>query len=315
MTRTSIALSTRMTETDERAWLDALHAALPQENIRPVRDIPPNHRSGIEIAIVANPDPAELLTLPDLKLIHSLWAGVERLVRDLAGQAVPIARLVDPELARTMAESVLAWTLYLFRDMPAYQRQQARKKWAPIPYRRPQDVRVSVLGLGNLGQAAATRLHASGFQVTGWSRTQKDIPGVTCLAGENELQRTLASTDILVCLLPLTPETHGLLSDTQLRTMPHGASIINFGRGPSLDVVALMKALDDRHLGHAVLDVFDCEPLPADSPLWIHPHVTVLPHVSAPTDMRTATQIVAGNLKAFRANGTMPEIVDIARGY
>ncbi|QPC44087.1 glyoxylate/hydroxypyruvate reductase A [Kaustia mangrovi] len=310
-----IALVTRLSPEEEDAWADALNAALLDETVTSVRSMTPEERERCEIAIVANPDPADIALLPNCRWIQSVWAGVERLVAELADRPVPIVRLVDPALADKMAEAVLAWTLYLFRDMPAYARQQRAHLWKQRPYRRAEEMTVALLGLGALGQAAALRLGEAGFRVAGWSRRPKSIDGVACHAGEDGLKTVLAAADILVCLLPLTEGTRGLLDAARFGQMREGASLVNFARGPIVATGDLIAALDSGHLDHAVLDVFDTEPLPADSPLWDHPSVTVLPHISAPTDKRSAARIVAENISAYRVDGTIPPMVDIARGY
>lgn len=310
-----IALVTRISPDGEQVWLDRLSAAMPGEDIRAFSTLTPEERAAVEIAIVANPDPADLAALPGLVWVHSLWAGVERLVAELGDFRPPIVRLVDPELARTMSEAALAWVYYVFRDMPLYAAQQRAAQWVQHPYRRPDRTTVGVLGLGELGAASAARLLDAGFNVAGWSRSPKELPGVTCRSGEDGLAGTLAASDILLCLLPLTGETRNLLDARRLALLPRGTKLINFARGPIIDTAALMAALDRGDLGHAVLDVFEVEPLPADSPLWRHPAITVLPHISAATDPDTATLIVAANIAAYRADGTLPATVDMRRGY
>jgi len=312
---TKIALVTRLSDEAEDNWLGLLRAALPAETIVSLRALPEAERAEIDIAIVANPDPADLQSLPNLVWVHSLWAGVERLVAELPGFTRPIVRLVDPQLARNMSEAALAWTYYLFRNMPAYARHQRAHEWVQEPYRRASDVTVGILGLGELGAASAARLGAQDFNILGWSRTQKHLPGVECLAGEDGLAELLSRSDIVLCLLPLTPATRGLLNAKTLGKMKRGASLMNFARGPIVDSAALMAALDAGQLDHAVLDVFDQEPLPADSSLWSHSGITVLPHISGPTDPRTGALVVAGNIRAYRGTGTLPPSVDFATGY
>ncbi|MBU9366046.1 glyoxylate/hydroxypyruvate reductase A [Burkholderia multivorans] len=296
-------------------WIDALQCAMPDERIVPLDSLDAEARAACDVVIVANPRPEDLRTLPALKWVHSVWAGVERLMRDLADSDLKIVRLVDPQLAGTMAEAVLAWTLYLHRDMPRYAAQQARREWQAHDYTRPERKTVGLLGLGALGEASARRLLDAGFNVSGWSRTRKAIDGVTCHAGEGELGAMLQSADILVCLLPLTPQTTALLNRETLAMLKPGASLINFARGPIVDDAALENALDSGALRHAVLDVFATEPLPADSWHWTHPSVTVLPHISAPTDRETASSIVAGNIRRYRETGAIPPCVDRAQGY
>ncbi|TGD96966.1 2-hydroxyacid dehydrogenase [Methylobacterium nonmethylotrophicum] len=314
--REPIAFLGTLDAQEEADFLAALAQALPEETIRPFRTLGEAERQATRIAIVANPDPAEVALLPNLAWIQSLWAGVERLVRDLGTGAVPIVRLVDPELARTMAEAVLAWTYYLQRDMPAYRRQQEAGIWRQLAYRPPAEIRVGLLGLGVLGSAAAERLVQAGFPVAAWSRSVKALPpGVTGFTGPEGLPALLATSDIVVCLLPLTAATRGLLDAARLAALKPGAGLINFGRGPIVATDALLAALDAGHLSHAVLDVFDAEPLPPDSPLWRHPGVTVLPHISGPTTPASAAAVVAGNVRAYRETGRIPAAVDVARGY
>lgn len=301
---------------EEAEFLAALATALPEETFRPFRTLTPAERAAVRIAVVANPDPAEVALLPNLAWIHSLWAGVERLVRDLGTGSAPLVRLVDPELARTMAEAVLAWTYYLQRDMPAYRRQQEAATWRQLPYRPPGEVGVGLLGLGALGSAAAERLVQAGFRVAAWSRAPKPVPvGVTGFSGPDGLAGLLAASDIVVCLLPLTGETRGLLDAGRFAAMKPGAGLINFGRGAIVETEALIAALDAGRVSHAVLDVFPVEPLPPDSALWRHPGVTVLPHISGPTTPGSAAAVVAGNVRAYRATGRIPAAVDVARGY
>jgi glyoxylate/hydroxypyruvate reductase A len=296
-------------------WLTALRLAMPDENIVAFAALDADARATCKLAIVANPDPAEVAQLPQLEWVHSVWAGVEKMVAELGDSGLQIVRLVDPQLAATMAEAVLAWSLYLHRDMPAYARLQQTGQWRQLDYVRPQNRTVSLLGLGALGDAAARQLLNAGFKVCGWSRQLKNIAGVATFAGDEGLQAMLQQTDILVCLLPLTAQTRHLLNAERLSWLSQDATLINFARGPIIDDEALRAALDQGRLKHAVLDVFATEPLPSDAWQWPHPAVTVLPHISAPTDRETASAIVAGNIRAYRADGSIPPTVDLSRGY
>lgn len=310
-----IAFLSRMPPSYQRPYLDALRAALPGETIAPLAELSATQREQAPVAIVANPDPADIVALPGLRWIQSLWAGVESLVSALPANSPPIMRLIDPEMSRTMAEAVLAWTYYLQRDMPRYARQQSQRVWQQQPYRKPSQTTVGLLGLGELGQAAAARLRDAGFVVGGWSRSAKSIDGVDTYAGDEGLDALLAASDIVVSLMPLTPQTRGVLNARRFGQMKPGAAFINFSRGPIVVTSALVAALDRAHLSHAVLDVFDVEPLPVESPLWNHPGVTLLPHISAPTDHETAAQVIAANIRDYRATGQIPGNVDLARGY
>jgi len=311
-------------DTSSAAWVNALQQAMPDERVVAFSSLDPAAKTQCTVAIVANPEPSALRQLSNLRWVHSVWAGVERLVADLEAcqsdrppghSELKIVRLIDPQLAATMAEAVLAWTLYLHRDMPAYAEQQAQARWQPRPYIRPQNRSVSLLGLGALGLAAARQLTATGFKVRGWSQTRKSLPEVECFAGNSELDAMLAQTDILISLLPLTEQTTGILNARTLARLPADAELINFSRGAIIDDQALCAALDSGHLKHAVLDVFALEPLAEDQWQWRHPRVTVLPHCSAPTDQASAVEIVARHIAAYRASGEIPPSVDLVRGY
>jgi glyoxylate/hydroxypyruvate reductase A len=310
-----IAFLSRMSPDYQRPYLDALRRTLPGETIAPLAALSASQREQVRVAVVANPDPADVAALPGLLWIQSLWAGVESLVAALGPGSPPIMRLIDPEMSRTMAEAVLAWTYYLQRDMPRYARAQTQRVWAQHPYRKPSQTHVGLLGLGELGQVAAARLREAGFVVRGWRRSPKTLDGIETFSGEDGLNAMLGSSDIVVSLMPLTAQTRGMLDAGRLARMKAGASLINFSRGPIVVTSALLDALDRNHLSHAVLDVFDVEPLPVDSLLWSHPQVTVLPHISAPTDHETAAEVIAGNLREFRETGRIPGNVDLTRGY
>ncbi len=302
---------------DERqSWREALPKALDGiAEVKLFEDLTADQRSEARVAIVANPDPANVAALPNLVWIQSLWAGVERLMGELPANGPKIVRLTDPQMAETMSEAVLAWTLYLHRGMPRYIAQQRQKVWQDHVLERPQERTVGVLGLGKLGAAAALRMKANGFNVLGWSRTEKSIEGIACRHGRDGLLEVLGQSDFIVLLMPLTDETRGLLGPDELSACKKGASIINFARGPIIDTAALINKLDNGPLGHAVLDVFDEEPLPPSSPLWDHDKVTVLPHISAPTIISTASRIVADNIGRYFEDGTVPPAVDRDRGY
>ena len=301
------------------ALVDALQTALPDVELQIHADIPLDRLGEPSVAIVDGPSADQLSTMPNLRLVQSTWAGVEAIL-PVVPDGVRVARMIDPQLALTMAEAVLAWTLYLHRDMPRYARQQRRSEWIEhVPVRASKRT-VGILGLGALGSVAAETLRDQRFDVAGWSRSEKSMDGVECFhdgAGGGGVDALLERSEIVVNLLPDTPATIGLLGAAAFDRMPSGASLINFGRGPTVDDDALLDALDAGHLDHAVLDVFVTEPLPDDHPYWDHPRVTVLPHISGPTSTDTAAIIAADNVRAFLADGTLPEnaLVDRTRGY
>lgn len=315
-----IAFVSRYDDTKEAEWIHALNAAMikagmTDETVISFRAMRQEARQRAEIAIVANPDPADLARLPAIKWIHGVWAGVERMVSELGEKVPPIVRLVDPELARIMAEAVLAWSYYIQRDMPAYKHQQEKKIWKALDYRAPSSMTVGLIGLGALGQAAAKRLHDAGFNVTGWARSTKNIPHVESYTGEDGLLTVLGKSDIIVLLVPLTDETRSLMNDVRFRAMKKGAALINFARGPVVEAEPMLAAIERGDLAHAVLDVFNTEPLPERCPYWLNPAITILPHISAPTSSVSASKIVAANIANWRKTGVLPTTVDMKRGY
>jgi glyoxylate/hydroxypyruvate reductase A len=300
---------------DKEAWLNKIKPLLKGISIVPYEDLTNEQKLNIEVAIVANPDPDELLELKSLQWVQSLWAGVERLLTDLPQAEFGIVRMIDPNLSSTMAEAVLAWTLYLHRDMPEYLIQQKNKIWQQNELIEIKDRNIGLLGLGNLGRASAEKLYLNGFNVYGWSRNKINIQGVKCFSGAKGLQKMLQNTDILISLLPLTDETDSLLNYENLGLLPSGASLINFSRGQIIDDNALLHHLESKHLKHAVLDVFNTEPLPKNNKLWDSPNITILPHISAPTNIRTASKIVVNHLLQYFETGRIPKTVIRSRGY
>lgn len=295
-------------------WLRHLRLAMPNLKIAQLHDYPLSYWNNSEIAVVANPDPNEFDLLPKLNWIQNLWAGVENLVKELP-QQISIVRMTDPQLSRTMAQAVLAWSLYLHRDMPLYAQQQRELIWKQHYLPLTSERTVAILGLGNLGTTACNVLKREGFNVIGWSNSLKSINGVRTMTGKDGLKSTLQEADILVLLLPLTALTRGLLGEENLNQMKKGASIINFARAPILDTEAALAQLRNNRLNHLVLDVFNTEPLPKNNQLWVEPNVTVLPHIAAPTNMITASDIVAKNIKKFLKTGSIPKAVNRTTGY
>ena len=313
--RPVIPFVARLPINEKQAWFDALRNALPNCDVLLLEDLIDAQCSGVAVAIAFNPDPTHLSALPNLKWIQSLWAGVEQLLAETQNANFAIVRMIDPQLAETMSEAVLAWTLYLHRDMSRYRAQQDARIWQQHPLLHPSQQTVGVLGLGKLGKSAVKTLAHYGFTVCGWGRSPTSIAGVDTYDGEDGLAAVLRRSTILICLLPLTNQTCGLLSNEALTLLPKGASLINFARGPIVDTDALLRHLNCGHLSHAVLDVFDEEPLPQESPLWSHPNITVLPHISAPTNKQTASKVVADNINQFLITGEIPPSVDRILGY
>nr|WP_320135344.1 glyoxylate/hydroxypyruvate reductase A [uncultured Amphritea sp.] len=296
-------------------WCATLREMLPQCDVRLFEQLSEEDKARVEVAVVANPAPADVAQLSHLQWVHSVWAGVEGMMASLADMPFEIVRLTDPHLAQTMSEAVLAWVLYLHREMPQYRQQQSAGQWQPRPYTDACDRHIVILGLGVLGHKSALRLVDNGFRVSGWSRSEKQLDKVCCYSGEQALPELLGDADIIVNLLPLTAATEGLMDEMFFQQVKAGASLINFGRGASVVDADLLQALDRGQISHAVLDVFAQEPLPLDSAFWQHPRVTVLPHISGPTSVSTASRIVADNISRYLLAGVIPPTVDKSLGY
>jgi glyoxylate/hydroxypyruvate reductase A len=310
----SILIAADFSADEWAAWWPALQAALPGELLLRERGHTPAEQ--IDIALVANPKGGELQGLPELRLIQSLWAGVEGLLADPTVPAdVPLARMVDPVMNEAMAQTALWAVLGLHRRFFAYAAQQQARQWRQRPQWRADECPVAVLGLGHMGRSVAQRLAGNGYPVCGWSARQAHIDGVVALAGDAALPHVLAKARIVVNLLPLTPATRGFFDSRRLAQMMRGASLVNLARGAHVVEADLLAALDGGHLSHAVLDVFGTEPLPADHVFWVHPQITVLPHIAALTDARSAAQVVARNVQALRQGAPLMHRVDRARGY
>jgi glyoxylate/hydroxypyruvate reductase A len=299
----NVLLCVDLDATERAGWLAALRQAMPEANwldLAAARAAP----TTVQAAVVANPPPGSLQGLPALQLIQSLWAGVDRLLADTSlPPGVPIARMVDPAMNAAMAETALWAVLALHRGFFAYAERQRRSEWRPHAQRRADEVRVLVLGQGQMGRSAAARIAQQGYRVAAWRRDG------------TPLARRLAETDVAINLLPLTPETRGLLDAGFFAALPPQASVVNLARGAHVVDADLLAALDSGHLRHAVLDVFNTEPLPANHPYWLHPRVTVLPHAAAATDARSAALVAVANLRAVRDGAPVLHQVDRLRGY
>ncbi len=295
-------------------WTAELHRLLPDLDIRIWPEI--GDPAAIDAALVWRPPAGLLASLPNLKLIASLGAGVDHILADpLLPKSIPIVRLVDPYMTAAMSEYVQLQVLRLHRQDPAYRAQQRQHLWHELAQPNAAERRVGVLGLGTLGGDAALKLCVLGFDVAGWSRTERRLPGIACFHGEDGLQAVLGRSEILACLLPLTPETEGILDARLFSILPRGAAIINCARGRHLVEADLIPALDSGQLSAAVLDVFRDEPLPREHPFWDDPRITLTPHVAAATHAPTAALAVADNLRRLRQGQPPLNRIDLGRGY
>ena len=271
----------------------------------------------IDYVVAFRPPPGFLKTLPKLKAIFSLGAGVDGFLKDPEfPRNVPLVRFVDVTLAREMAQYVVMHTLLIHRHQRHFDEGQKKKEWRQMMLPRPSaQTRVGILGLGEIGSVTAERLAMFDFAVSGWSRTRKSVPGVKSFAGESEMAAFLGQCDIMACLLPLTPQTRGILNARTFAMLPRGAWVINVARGQHLVEADLIAALDSGHLAGAVLDVFQSEPLPVDDPLWSHPKVTVTPHIAAISAPQAAVDYIVSGIAAFERGEPPANIVDVSKGY
>lgn len=298
---------------DPVAWRTALQRRLPGLELVVWPDL--GAPEAIEAALVWLPPPGLLASLPNLRAILSLGAGVDSLLRDPTTPDRPIARMVDPSMSFAMAEYVLAAVLRYHRDFDRYALRQQRREWRlelPLP---PRDRVIGILGIGTLGGAAAAMLVRHGFRVVGWARSPRRLPGVEVVVGACGLDALLAQADMLVCMLPLTEATEGILSRDLFARVKPGVRLIHVGRGAQLVEQDLLEALGSGRIGGATLDVFATEPLPPDHPFWAHPQIILTPHAASYSQAETAAEMVAENLRRLGRGEALLHLVDRARGY
>lgn len=295
-------------------WQEQLQSLLPDIECRLWDE--PGNLDEIEYAVVWRPPPGGLKRFPNLKCIVSVGAGIDHILVDPERPLhVPIIRTTGDELTQRMREYVCLHVLRFHRRLPEIEAIQATREWLqeinPVAYQR----RVGVMGLGNLGSDAARALATLGFDVAGWSRRPKTLPGVTSFAGAEGLAPFLNRSEILVCLLPLTDATQGILNDQLFSTLPRGACLINAARGGHLVEEDLLAALDDGRIAYATLDVFHEEPLPPSHPFWDHPRVLVTPHIASLIDPVAGGKEIAANIRRFINGEPIPNLVDLEQGY
>jgi len=309
-----MAILFRSTAAATARWRRLLGELMPEHEIRYWPDI--GDRAAIEYALVWQPEPGLLASLPNLKLIVGLGAGVDHLLRDPSlPRTVPIVRLVDPYMTDAMSEYVVLSVLRLHRQDLDYLAQQRAGQWQEREQKNATERPVGILGFGTLGQDAGRKLRSLGFPVAGWSRAPKEIAGFATHAGPAGLDALLQRSEILVCLLPLTAATAGILNAATFARLPRGAGLVNVGRGDHLVEADLLAALDSGHLSGAVLDVFRDEPLPPEHPFWRHPRIIVTPHIAAETHPPTAAPLIRDAIRRCQAGLPVDHRVDLARGY
>lgn len=302
-------------------WVDALRRQAPDREIVLAPDHPADPT--IDYAVVWKQPHGILKDLPNLKAIFSIGAGVDHLFQDPHVPDVPIVRVVSTDLTLRMSEYVVWQVLDHHRKGPAYRDQQRRCIWREdVAQKSADEVTVGIMGLGHLGLDAATKLQALGFRVTGWSRRpKKSAYGITVFAGEDQLGAFLGSADMIVCLLPLTPDTTGILAAPLFAQMKKpgpdftGPILINAGRGGLQNESDILAALESGALAAASLDVFESEPLPASSPLWHHPRVTITPHAAAASSPAKIIPPMVAQMNRHDAGEPLTDLVDRAAGY
>jgi glyoxylate/hydroxypyruvate reductase A len=295
------------------AWIEALSRAMPKAK---VATWPEGDAGSADYALVWKPPPELLVKLDRAKAIFNLGAGVdglERMPRSL--QNVPLIRLEDAGMAEQMAEYVVHAVLRRYREFDAYAQSQGDGTWQPRQRLDKGSFRVGILGIGVLGVAVAAALAALGFPVDGWSRSRKQIPDLTSFAGAAELQAFLGRCRVLVCMLPLTEETRGMLDRASLSRLSQGAYVVNVSRGALLVDEDLLALIDSGALSGATLDVFQNEPLPSSHAFWHHPHITVTPHVSAVTQIDESVAQIAEKIRRIEAGLPVSGVVDRSRFY
>jgi glyoxylate/hydroxypyruvate reductase len=292
-------------------WLAGLRAALPDATVEEWHPGAPQ----ADHAVVWTPPQQFFDEQPALKGIFNMGAGVDALLKLRLPPNAILVRIDDGGMAVQMAEYVSYWVIRWFREFEAFAADVARGKWS---FRKPllrEDFSVGVLGLGVLGERVAKTLTQFDLPVRGWSRTPKEIPGVRCYAGQAQLDEFLAGTRILVCLLPLTSDTEGIINARTLARLKPGGYVINVARGAHLVDEDLIASLDSGHLAGAALDVFRTEPLPAEHPFWKHPKIAVTPHMSARTLRDESIAQISGKIRAFERGEPVSGVVDPKRGY
>lgn len=294
-------------------WVDHLGKLLPEHEVKPASEV--SCRDDVTYAVVWQPPTGLLASFPNLQATISIGAGIDHIAADPEyPSAIPVVKTIGPDMTQRMCEYVALHVLNLHRQLPDLMAAQQAGKWLQIVTPTASNRKVGVLGLGHLGSSAALTLHTLGFDVAGWSRSGAAPDGIEGY-NASRLDAFLARNDILVCLLPLTSETKGMLCAATFAKMPTGASIINAARGAHLVEEDLIAALKTGQISRATLDVFNTEPLPKDHPFWTHAKVLITPHIASLIDPVSGGEVIAANIRTLDAGGTPDALTHVSRGY
>jgi glyoxylate/hydroxypyruvate reductase A len=296
-----------------RCWQAELPALVPGLRVRQWPDI--GDPAAIRYLAAWDPPDGLIASLPNLELLFSVGAGVDHLDVHALPPGLPVVRMIEDRLTEEMVEYAVFATLALHRDMLHYFALQRTGQWSPRQTVPAAGRGIGIMGLGVIGTAVATRLATFGFKVSGWSRTQRTLPGITCHSGPDVPAEFLAASEILLCLLPLTRETHHILDARLFALLPRGAALISMGRGAHLDEAGLIAALDDGRLSGAIVDVLDSEPPSAGHPFWADPRILVTPHIAGTTDHHGGARAIAENIRRHRTGTPLRGVVDRRLGY
>lgn len=295
-------------------WCQILSDLLPDWRIYKIGEAP--NPEDVTYAVVWRPETGSMKPYPNLKAIVSIGAGIDHVLADEElPPNVPIIKTIGTDLTQRMKEYIVLHVLRHHREMPRIQAAQQASKWDQVIVPPAPQRRVGIMGLGNLGAVAAQAVASLGFETVGWSRSAKNVASVKTYAGDAEFGEFLKGTEILVCLLPLTRHTRGILNANTFNRLARGASVINAARGQHLVDNDLLSALDSEQIANATLDVFHIEPLPSEHPFWRNSKITITPHIASMIDAPTGSKIIAMNIRNFEKHGTVDDIADAVREY
>lgn len=299
---------------DPENWVETLKNQHPGMNIHVY---PEDHdKEEVEFALAWNHPRGLFKNYPNLKVIASMGAGVDHILSDDGlPEGVKVTRVVDEMLTEDMSDFVLSQVMNHIRGLHYYTKAQKEKKWDRFQYQRPKDTKVGIMGIGVLGNAVADKLHKNGFQLYGWSRTEKSCDNITSFHGKEQLEEFLQNSEILVCLLPLTEDTENILNADLFDMLPEGAYVINVARGQHLVEHDLMEMIDNGHLSGASLDVFREEPLPEEHPFWEHPKINITPHIASLTNPTSVVPQIVENYERMMENEPLKNKVELDKGY